>query len=66
MLIVKIQEEESIEKALKQFKRKFNMSGIMRELKSREQFTKPSTIKRDIKKKAIYVQKLRTAEEKTQ
>jgi small subunit ribosomal protein S21 len=64
MLIVKVKEGESIEKALKHFKRKFNLTGAIKELRDREQFTKPSVKRRETKKKAIYVQKLRTEEEK--
>lgn len=64
MLIVKVKEGESIEKALKHFKRKFNLTGVVKELREREQFTKPSSKRREIVKKAKYVQKLRTNEDK--
>ena len=47
MLIVKINQSESIERALKRFKRKFNMTGVMKQLKKREQFTKKSLAKRE-------------------
>ena len=45
MIIVPIKEGENIEKALKKFKRKFEKTGVVRELRSRKQFEKPS--KRD-------------------
>jgi small subunit ribosomal protein S21 len=64
MLIVKVKEGDSIEKALKQMKRKFNMTKMVKQLREREQFTKPSTAKRETKKKAIYVQNIRTNEDK--
>ena len=51
MIIVPLKEGENIERALKKFKRKFEKTGVMRELRSRQAFVKPS-------KKAIYVQKL--------
>lgn len=62
MIIVPIKEGENIEKALKKLKRKFEKTGIVRELRSRKQFTKPSVIAREKKLKAIYVQHLRQME----
>ncbi len=53
MIIVPIKEGENIERALKKFKRKFEKTGVMRELRSRQAFEKPSVIKREQKKKAI-------------
>ncbi|NLD21561.1 MAG: 30S ribosomal protein S21 [Bacteroidales bacterium] len=58
MIIVPIKEGENIERALKKFKRKFGKTGIVKELRSRKTFEKPSVKKRDELKKAIYVQKL--------
>ena len=63
MLIVKINQSESIERALKRFKRKFNMTGVMKQLKKREQFTKKSVAKREEVNKAKYIQKLKLKEE---
>jgi len=63
MLIIKIKDGENIERALKRFKRKFNDTKVVPQLREREQFIKPSVVKREQKKKAIYIQKLRTAEE---
>lgn len=42
---VKVNEDESLEKALKRFKRMVEKEGIVREFKKREYFEKPSTIK---------------------
>jgi len=64
MLIVKVKEGDNIDKALKQFKRKFNMTGVMRQLHERSQFIKPSIKRREEVKKAIYVQTLKDNEEK--
>lgn len=64
MLVIKLKEGENIEKALKRFKRKFNETKVLPQLREREQFTKPSVKKREQKKKAIYIQQLRNAEEK--
>ena len=63
MIVVPIKEGENIERALKTFKRKFEKTGIMRELRSRQAYTKDSVIRRDKMAKAIYVQKLRREEE---
>jgi small subunit ribosomal protein S21 len=62
MLIIKMKDGENIERVLKKFKRKFNETKVLRELRAREQFLKPSVIKRTQKKKAIYIQKLRDEE----
>ncbi|HLO58780.1 MAG TPA: 30S ribosomal protein S21 [Bacteroidales bacterium] len=63
MIIVPIKEGENIERALKKFKRKFEKTGVVKELRSRQAFVKPSMRKREIVKKAIYVQHLQQAEE---
>lgn len=63
MIIVPIKEGENIERALKKFKRKFEKTGIMKELRSRQAFTKPSINKRESVKKAIYIQKIQEKEE---
>ena len=49
MIVVPVKEGENIEKALKKFKRKFEKTGIVKELRSRQQFDKPSVTKRDRK-----------------
>ena len=41
MIIVPVKEGENIERALKKFKRKFEKTGIIKELRSRQQFDKP-------------------------
>jgi small subunit ribosomal protein S21 len=63
MIIVPIKEGENLERALKKFKRKFEKTGIVRELRSRQVFTKKSVVKRDAKKRAIYRQQLQLSEE---
>jgi small subunit ribosomal protein S21 len=62
MIIVKINENESIERALKRFKKKFDHTGVVRELRSRIQFEKPSVIRRNEKIKAAYRQRMCGAE----
>ncbi len=63
MIIVQIKEGENIERALKKFKRKFEKTGVIRELRARKTFEKPSVKRRDQIKKAIYVQHLQLNEE---
>lgn len=58
MIIVPIKEGENIERALKKFKRKFDKTGKMRELRRRQAFVKPSIVNREKVKKAIYIQHL--------
>lgn len=63
MIIVPIKDGENIERALKRFKRKFEKTGVIKELRSRQQYDKPSVLKRLKMEHAIYVQKLRTQED---
>ena len=42
MIIVPVKEGENIEKALKKFKRKFEKTGVVKELRNRQAFEKPS------------------------
>lgn len=63
MIIVQVKENENIEKALKKFKRKFERTGIVKELRARQAFTKPSVVNRKKMMKAIYVQQLRAVED---
>lgn len=63
MIIVPVKEGENIEKALKKFKRKFEKTGVVKELRSRQAFEKPSITNRKKMIKAIYVQQLRQAEQ---
>lgn len=63
MIIVPLKEGENIEKALKKFKRKFEKTGVVKELRNRQAFEKPSVTKRKQLMRAIYVQHLQQAEE---
>ena len=62
MIIVPIKEGENIERALKRYKRKYNDIGIVRDLRKRQAFQKPSDVKRRMMEKARYVQSLRQEE----
>ena len=63
MIVVPVKEGENIERALKRFKRKFEKTGAIRELRARKNFVKPSLKKRDQMMKAIYVQHLQLEDE---
>ena len=63
MIIVPVKEDENIEKDLKKLKTKFEKTGVVKELRARQQFDKPSVLKRLKMERAIYVQKLRATEE---
>lgn len=62
MLIVQVKEGESLEKALKKFKKKFEKTGIVKELRERQKFTKPSVQRRETIIKAVYKEKLQKGE----
>ena len=63
MIVVPVKEGENIERALKKFKRKFERTGIVKELRRRQAFEKPSVANRKKMMKAVYVQHLRTQED---
>lgn len=63
MIIVPVKDGENIERALKKFKRKFERTGVIKELRSRQQYDKPSVKKRLKMEHAVYVQHMRDEEE---
>lgn len=63
MLVVSIREGDTLEKALKKFKRKFEKTGVVRTLRAAQFFTKPSIKRRSQLRRAAYVQQLRLREE---
>ncbi len=58
MIIINVKENESIDRALKRFKKKFERTGVLKELRSRTFFEKPSIRRRTEKLKAAYRQKM--------
>ncbi|MEJ6491404.1 MAG: 30S ribosomal protein S21 [Flavobacteriales bacterium] len=62
MLIVPVKEGENIERALKRYKKKFDKTGVMKELRSRKEFRKPSIDDRQQRIKAAYKQRMQSAE----
>jgi len=56
MLIIDARESDSIDKALKKYKKKFERSGTMKQLRARKYFVKPSVKRRHEILKAAYKQ----------
>jgi small subunit ribosomal protein S21 len=63
MLIIDARESDSLDKALKVYKKKFEKAGVMKELRRRQSFTKPSITNRTKTLKAIYRDQIRRIEE---
>ncbi|CEA16543.1 MAG TPA: 30S ribosomal protein S21 [Fermentimonas caenicola] len=63
MIIVPLKEGENIERALKKFKRKYEKTGVVKELRRRQAYIKPSVKNRKQKQHAVYVQKMQENEE---
>lgn len=62
MIIVNVKENESIDKALKRFKKKFEKTGVLKELRSRTAFEKPSVRRRNEIIRAAYREQQRILE----
>ncbi len=58
MLIVEVKEGETIDKVLKKYKRKFDRAGILRELRRRKAYSKPSVERRSEVLRAMYREKM--------
>lgn len=58
MLIIDSKDCENIDKALKKYKKKFEKSKVLLQLRERQSFTKPSVKRRGEVLKAIYKQKI--------
>ncbi|MCC7298172.1 MAG: 30S ribosomal protein S21 [Bacteroidia bacterium] len=62
MIIINVKESDSLEKALKKFKKKFEKTGVVKELRARQAFEKPCITKRQQKIRAAYKLKMQTAD----
>ncbi len=58
MLVISVKENESIDKALKRYKKKFERTGVVKELRRRSQFEKPSITRRTEIIRASYKQRM--------
>lgn len=63
MIIIPVKEGENIERALKRFKRKFDRTGRMREIRNRQAYEKPSVRRRTEIEHAKYIQQLQDQED---
>lgn len=63
MIVIPIKEGENIDRALKKFKRKFEKTGVIKELRARQAYKKPSIEKREQKIKAVYKEQMHKDEE---
>ncbi len=63
MLVISVKEGESIDRALKRYKRKYDRTGVMKQVRARKQFIKPSVNRRKEVIKAAYIQHKRQEEE---
>ncbi|MCB9232594.1 MAG: 30S ribosomal protein S21 [Bacteroidia bacterium] len=52
MIIIKVKDSESIDRALRRYKKKFERTGVLKEVRSRMFFEKPSAERRETMKKA--------------
>tara|TARA_B100000965_G_C19545644_1_gene737689 strand:- start:91 stop:279 length:189 start_codon:yes stop_codon:yes gene_type:complete len=62
MLQIPVKEGESIERALKKYKKKFERTGVLKELRARKEYIKKSIVRRQQVIKAEYVEKLKATE----
>lgn len=62
MLIIPLKEGENIERALKKYKKKFERTGMLKDLRERQNFTKPSVVNRQMRLKAAYIEQLKREE----
>ncbi|MGD1842230.1 MAG: 30S ribosomal protein S21 [Thermonemataceae bacterium] len=65
MISVQVKENESIEKALKRFKKKFEKAGVLKEVRGRAFFEKKSVSRRRTVLRAAYRQKMKAEQEKS-
>jgi small subunit ribosomal protein S21 len=53
LIKVIVQDNESLDKALKRFKKKYEKAGILKEFRRRQFYVKPSVEKKMLKERAI-------------
>lgn len=62
MIIVKLKDGETIDKALRRYKKRFEKVGILKEMRARMYFLKPSEERREVLKRAVRRQEIRNEE----
>ena len=63
MIEIKLKRNESVDRALKRLKKKMDREGILKEVRSRRHYQKPSVKKRQKMKVAKFSQYLRSKED---
>lgn len=63
MLIIPVKEGESIDKALKKYKKKYEKVGVIKHLRTRQAFSKPSINRRQEIIRAKYRLKMQLTEQ---
>lgn len=63
MIIIDVTKHKGIDGALKAYKNKHNKIGIVKELRERAEFTKPSVKRRGEVLKAVYVEGIKKGKE---
>lgn len=63
MLIIPVKEGENIERALKRYKKKFEKTNTMKQLRARQAFVKPSVLLRQQEIRAAYKQRMKSSEQ---
>lgn len=58
MLIVDARESDSLDRALRVYKKKYERAGIMKQVRARKYFEKPSVTRRTQRLKAAYKEQL--------
>lgn len=65
MIVIDVKKERNLESALKKYKFKVQKTKQTEKLRNRQQFVKPSVVKRGKKLKAIYKQQIISDQEKS-
>jgi small subunit ribosomal protein S21 len=63
MIIIKKREKDTIDRMLKEYKKKSIRYGVIKEVKDRKEFVKPSVKRRQQKLNAIFYQMVKTTKE---
>lgn len=58
MLIIEVKDNETIDKALRRYKKKFEKAGVLKEIRRRKNFVKPSISRRAEVLRAAYRQEM--------
>lgn len=57
MIVIKVKEGESIDRALRRYKKKFERTGVLKNVREKMFYKKPSAAKKEMMKKAVNRQK---------